>query len=231
MERMRAELEQLKKKKVDLVKQAKENQKKFLAFKKDKEHEIKTMVKADRRHKLDMEKMKRANERVENTLRIKSQQAQLAEKKLKEYMQKRQNVQADRSRKGAANQTTSINEVKTIIDMHIWGRFSKFEQTRLKKERADLTRKISQSGDAKQTAQYQARIKQITAQLASCQQSTHDLDRQPNPTTAKQMPIKDVAEARKIIEALFEMAVEKGSESLISKEESSSSKEKIAHLK
>ena len=115
--------------------------------------------------------------------------------------------------------------------MHIWGRFSKFEQTRLKKERADLTRKISQSGDAKQTAQYQARIKQITAQLASCQQSTHDLDRQPNPTTAKQMPIKDVAEARKIIEALFEMAVEKGSESLISKEESSSSKEKIAHLK
>ena len=51
------------------------------------------MAKADRRQKMEMEKMKRQQERVENRLRIKSQQAQLAEKKLKEMMAKKQNAQ------------------------------------------------------------------------------------------------------------------------------------------
>ena len=93
MERMRSALEQLKKKKVDLVKKAREDQKRFTNYKKDKESQIKTMVKADRRQKNEMQKMKRCNERIENALRIKSQQAQMAEKRLKDLMVKRANAQ------------------------------------------------------------------------------------------------------------------------------------------
>ena len=65
----------------------------FNAFKQESHNKIKTMAKADRRQKMEMEKMKRQQERVENRLRIKSQQAQLAEKKLKEMMAKKQNAQ------------------------------------------------------------------------------------------------------------------------------------------
>lgn len=51
------------------------------------------MAKAERRQKLENEKIKRQKERIENRLRIKSQQAQMAEKKLKEMMTKKQNAQ------------------------------------------------------------------------------------------------------------------------------------------
>ena len=56
MERMRSELEQLKKKKVDLVKKAREDQKRFTNYKKDKKSQIKTMVKADRRQEMKCRK-------------------------------------------------------------------------------------------------------------------------------------------------------------------------------
>ena len=42
---------------------------------------------------METEKIKRQKERIENRLRIKSQQAQMAEKKLKEMMTKKQNAQ------------------------------------------------------------------------------------------------------------------------------------------
>ena len=64
-----------------------------MAFKQESNNKIKTMAKADRRQKLEMEKMKRQQERVENRLRIKAQQAQMAEKKLKEMMTKKQHAQ------------------------------------------------------------------------------------------------------------------------------------------
>ena len=51
------------------------------------------MAKAERRQKMETEKIKRQKERIENRLRIKSQQAQMAEKKLKEMMTKKQNAQ------------------------------------------------------------------------------------------------------------------------------------------
>ena len=123
-----------------------------------------------------------------------------------------------------------LSDVKASLECHIFGKFAKSEQIMLKKERAELTAKNGKCDDQKVIRQNQERIKVITAQLANSQQATADFDRQANATSTKCMPIKDVAEARKIIELLFESAVENGANSLINKGIADQKKETIQNL-
>ena len=135
---------------------------------------------------------------------------------------------AERSRKG--QHKVDLSDVKASLECHIFGKFAKSEQIMLKKERAELTANNGKCDDQKVIRQNQERIKVITAQLANSQQATADFDRQANPTSTKCMPIKDVAEARKIIELLFESAVENGANSLIHKGSADQKKETIQNL-
>ena len=103
------------------------------------------MTKTDRRQKNEMVKMERQNERIQNVLRIRTQEVQTAEKKYRDLMSKQSKAQADRARSG---RTMTLHDTKeklsTDLELRKWAKFGQHQMESIKKERADIqAKKIS----------------------------------------------------------------------------------------
>ena len=139
VDQLKKELENLKRKKVELVKKSKEDGKKFNAFRMKKNKEIKAMAKVDRKQKIELKNMERQNERIQNVLRVRTQQAQLAEKKLRDLKEKQQQRVAEQARSGKAMTTKDVKErLEMAVEMGEQVRISKETIESVKKERTEL---------------------------------------------------------------------------------------------
>ena len=78
---------------------------------------------------------------------------------------------------------------------------------------------------------YDRLLTQKSAELSQSQRTAQEVDMQPNPCSAKYLPLKDTTEARKLIEFLFEQCVEKAANEHIFRTTSEDSQAKIDKLR
>lgn len=136
---MRVELQNLKAKKVELVKRASEDRKKDLIFRKKVDKDMKMLNKTDRRQKVEIEKLKRQEERVKNVLARRNADYKLAQNKLKTLMHKKSQRQAEHVRSGKLHDIHSLKEkLQTDLEARMWTKIAKDNIDTIKQERARL---------------------------------------------------------------------------------------------
>ena len=83
----------------------------------------------------------------------------------------------------------------------------------------------------KQRAYYDREIQKKTAELSQAQKSVQETTNMPNPCNSKALPIKDVPDARKLLEFIFEIAVESSAASHLDMNKANKLSEKVKSLK
>lgn len=167
-------------------------------------------------------------------LKIKTEQVANAEKKLASMMMKRTEVQSSKNRAGPAAVRTfgqKREELSADIDVKVGSRDAKNAIAVMLEQRADLARQIKSTKGEKKRARLERDKARKTAEIAQLQGIIAESDSYPNPISAKKLVLKDVGEARKIIEFLFDQLVEHKSSANINELRVRDSEEQTKKLK
>lgn len=192
--------------------------KKFSDEEKKFKKEICTLQKADRRKANDIARMQLQHERVANRLKIQSAKDASEVKKLKMLLLKRT------EHKAKAHGTVKLGHLKEQLRNDIECRMEikrlKHQVKLCEEDRTEMKRRtklplISE----KMTKLLKDKIKRKDAEIATIQEQINSAESHENPTSAKRLPIKDTAEARKMIEFLVNELIEQGGDCLIQTED------------
>ncbi|KAK3592334.1 hypothetical protein CHS0354_022579 [Potamilus streckersoni] len=110
------EIQSLKQHRVRLMKQMKEESDAFRKLKQEKDKEVMQLQQKDRKRQVEISKLQRENQKTQNILKLKSEEAAAANRRLKEALAKQKCVQEERSKKFEKADNTNIgNRVRKAV--------------------------------------------------------------------------------------------------------------------
>ena len=155
--------------------------------------------------------MARQNERVQNVLRIKTEQMASAEKKLTAMMTKRSEVAAQKIRAGSGKVGLVQHKETLMNELHVKVSAGEAKNAldHIKTHRSNMTKQMKAAPEGKSKERLKRNIDRKTAEIALLQRKVSESESYENPVSSKKLPLKDLGEARKMIEFLFDQLAEK----------------------
>ncbi|XP_013399662.1 chromosome-associated kinesin KIF4-like [Lingula anatina] len=149
--KMNTDIQTMKQQRVKLMKQMKEEADNFRKWKQSKEKEVMQLKAKDRKREYEMTKMARNHEKQQGVLKRKAEEAAAANKRLKEVLEKRKAVAAERSKCPENERNRYQLQVKSLLNQDLEIAVSLKEAQHhlqsLMNDRKELTKQLSDLKD------------------------------------------------------------------------------------
>ncbi|XP_013419740.1 chromosome-associated kinesin KIF4A [Lingula anatina] len=149
--KMNTDIQTMKQQRVKLMKQMKEEADNFRKWKQSKEKEVMQLKAKDRKREYEMTKMARNHEKQQGVLKRKAEEAAAANKRLKEVLEKRKAVAAERSKCPENERNRYQLQVKSLLnqdlEIAVSLREAQHHLQSLMNDRKELTKQLSDLKD------------------------------------------------------------------------------------